>query len=256
MSRRVLVRAVPASYADVTSTHPDRHRITVEAAHSQHATYVAALREAGWTPIFAPEEVRSPDSCFVEDTLVVARGVGLLTRSGHPGRRCETDGIAATVDGILPLERAPGEARIDGGDVLRVGATLFVGRSGRTDEAGVAALRRTFSPRGLEVCAVDVAGALHLKCGCSSPLPGLVLVDPEVVDPRVFGDATVLRTDPDEGFAANAVGLGSRVLVDARAERMMAHLAALGLTPVPIDAPDLRWGDGALTCLSVLLDPV
>ena len=58
-------------------------------------------------------------------------------------------------------------ATIEGGDVFRVGKTLYVGLSARTDRAGVEALRALVEPLGYMVHPVEVRGCLHLKTACT-----------------------------------------------------------------------------------------
>ncbi|HCU69693.1 MAG TPA: amidinotransferase, partial [Desulfomicrobium sp.] len=51
---------------------------------SQHAAYVDCLRSLGLTVTVLPAAQGFPDACFVEDTAVVVREVGVITRPGAP----------------------------------------------------------------------------------------------------------------------------------------------------------------------------
>ncbi len=246
-----LVRAPGDSYRDATRSDPSP--IDVPLARAQHAAYVEGLRWLGHRVVALPADERFPDGCFVEDQALVVGGRALILRSGHPGRRGEADAVAAALAAEgLEVRRMAGEGSVDGGDVLRVGRTLLVGRSARTDEAGVRAVAAAFPD--LVVREVEVpAGVLHLKCVCSSPVPGLVVVADGAVPPSTFsGLARVLVTPAADAWAANLVGEGSRVLVGAGHPAVTAALRAEGLACLELDASEIRRGDGSLTCLSLI----
>src|SRR5262249_57107560 len=117
-----LVRAVPNSFARALARRAPDPPIDVDRARAQHAAYVAALREIGLGIVTVPADDACPDCCFVEDTVVVAGGVALLTRPGAPSRRGEVDAVARALDGRIELARTDPPATVDGGDCLRLGA--------------------------------------------------------------------------------------------------------------------------------------
>jgi dimethylargininase len=249
-----LVRPVASSFADALAQQAPGAPIDVALAQAQHAAYVAALRGLGLGVRELPAEAAHPDGCFVEDMAVVAGDRALITRSGAPSRRGEAPSVAAALAGEgLELHQMAAPATLDGGDVLRVGQTLLVGRSGRTNAAGVEALRAAFGPLGYRVRAVAVPAALHLKCYLSSPRPGVLLAARGRVAPAwVEGLGEVVWLPEEEAYAANVVGVGERVLVAAGHPRAAAALAALGLEPVALAVSEIAKADGSLTCLSVL----
>jgi hypothetical protein len=68
---------------------------------------------------------------------------------------------------------------MDGGDVLRVGETVYGGRSARTNDAGIEQIRDLLEPLGAKVLAAPVTKVLHLirhparpRVPRLSPLPG------------------------------------------------------------------------------------
>ena len=82
-----------------------------------------------------------PDSVFVEDAAVVLDEVAIVTRPGAASRRPETAAVADALGGLRSLEHIVEPGTLDGGDVLRVGRRLFVGRSRRTNDEGIGQLR-------------------------------------------------------------------------------------------------------------------
>jgi len=254
LPRHALVRGIPDSYADALGQVPGAPRIDVRRAREQHAAYVDALRGLGLSVTELPEDEALPDCCFVEDTAIIAAGHALLTRPGADSRRAEVDAVAAALAGGPMLHRVEAPARIDGGDVLRVGDVILVGQSERTDPAGLAAVQQAFVPLGFDVRGVAVPrGTLHLKCHASAPVPGLAVVaEGSPVEGLLPAGLRIVRVPRTEAYAANTVGVGETVLVAAGYPEAAARLRAEGLTVVALDTSELARADGSLTCLSLI----
>ncbi|MDQ3370758.1 MAG: arginine deiminase family protein [Myxococcota bacterium] len=247
-------RGVPASFADALCATPAAVPISVELARQQHAAYRAALVELGVvvTEVAIADEL--PDSCFVEDTAVVAPGVALVTRPGAVSRRPETAAMAAALAGQLDVSHMVAPATLDGGDCMRVGSTVYVGRSARTNAAGIARLAEVFEPRGVRVVPIAMpAGVLHLKCVCA-PLGDERITLADGTIPRdAFGDVHVVAIPAEERYGANVVAIGAHVLVADGFPRTHAALTAAGFRVVPLATTEFRKADGALTCLSIVI---
>jgi arginine deiminase len=105
---------------------------------AQHAAYADALAASGWTIQQVPVAEDCPDSVFIKDKVVVCEDLAVLARPGAPARRAEVAGAAGAVRSLglrTAAIREPGT--LDGGDVLQAGRTVYVGRGGRTNGAGV-----------------------------------------------------------------------------------------------------------------------
>ncbi len=250
MPMTAIVRGIPSSYAYATVRSP-LGPIDVALAGAQHAAYVAALRALGAAihPVSIADDLA--DSCFVEDHAVVCDDLALACRLGHPGRREESGPVLDALGQYRTVERMTA-GNLDGGDVLRVGRTLFVGRSARTDADGVKALERVFGPRGYTVVPVPLGDHLHLKCVVTALDDTTVLLADGTVDPAAFHRFEVVRVDARDAYAANVVAIGQSVLVAAGFPRVEDTLVRRGLHVVPVDLSELRKGDGSCTCLSIL----
>ena len=252
MTPTAIVRDVPPSFDEALCAAPVP--IDVARAAEQHAAYRAALASWGLTVERLPADATYPDGCFVEDTAVVAGKLAVITRPGAPSRRGEVDAVAAALAQYVELSWMEGPATLDGGDVLRAGKRFVVGRSARTNEDGIAALRAAVAPRGYEVRAVPMEeGVLHLKCVCSPLADDLVLVAEGTIDPAAFAPARVIVVPRDEAYAANAVAWNGRALLPAGHPRTKRLVEAAGFTVTELDNSELRKADSALTCLSVLV---
>lgn len=250
-----IVRAVPTSFVGALAAEPPDPPLDAARASAQQTAYAAALAGLGVELVSLEADEACPDCCFVEDIAVVVADAALVTRPGAPSRRAEVTAVAAALAGRLELHRMEPPATLDGGDCMRVGRTIFVGRSERTNAAGIDRLAEVAGPRGLTVVPVDMPpGVLHLKTVCS-PLSGeRVLLAPDTIPPATFAPARVLLVPPTEAHAANVVTIDEHALVAADAPATAALLAAAGLRPVAVDTSELRRADAALTCLSIVVD--
>jgi dimethylargininase len=233
-------------------TYREREPIDREAAARQHRGYREALRECGARVVTLPPAEEFPDSVFVEDTAVVLEELAVLTRPGVGSRRGEVSLIEPEVARLRGVARVEPPATLEGGDVLRLGRTLYVGLSPRTNAEGAAALRRLVAPHGYEVLTVEPRGCLHLKSGCSALDDGAVLVNPGWVDPANFRGREVLAVDAAEPWAANVLSVAGRVCVGAAFPRTAEMLAARGRDVRAVEVSEFAKAEGALTCLSLL----
>jgi dimethylargininase len=249
-----LTRAVPAQIEACELTHLERQPIDLARARAQHAAYEAALTALGCRVVRLPEEPDLPDSVFVEDTAVVVDELAVLTRPGAASRRAEV----ATVQAALARHRRTASIEppgtLDGGDVLRVSRALYVGRSGRTDDAGIRQLRDLLTPHGYSVTAVPFQGCLHLKTAVTEAAEGTVLLNPDWVDPAIFAGLTHIAVEPDEPMAANVLRVGNTVLCAAAYPRTADRLRRLGVAVQVVDASELAKAEGGLTCGSVIFE--
>ena len=249
-----ITRAVPDAFADALAAVPPDPPIDVARARVQHAAYQAALGALGLEVVTVPADPACPDCCFVEDTAVVAGGVALITRPGAPSRQAEGAAVAAVLAARMEVVTMTAPATLDGGDCLRLGRTLYVGRSARTSAAGVARAAEVFGPRGLDVVAVDLPpDVLHLKCVCARLADDRVLVVRGALPAGVFGAAAVVWVPPEEAYAANVVAVDDRAIVAAGFPRTHDALAGAGFTVHPVATTEFRKADGSLTCLSILI---
>ncbi|WP_043263686.1 dimethylargininase [Streptomyces sp. CT34] len=251
-SRHALVRRPGPRLAEGLVTHVDRRPVDPVRALGQWEEYVRVLREHGWRITEVEPADDCPDAVFVEDTMVVFRNVALLARPGADSRRPEVAATRAAAGALgcsLNEIRAPGT--LDGGDVLKVGDTVYVGRGGRTNAEGVRQLRAVFEPLGARVVAVPVSRVLHLKSAVTALPDGTVIGYPPLVDdPAVFPG---FRPVPEEAGAHVVLLGGDRLLMAAEAPRTARLLTDLGYRPVPVDIGEFEKLEGCVTCLSVRL---
>jgi dimethylargininase len=250
--RVAFVRVPSANLAEgIVSARSGVH-VDRDTADRQWDDYVAALTGSGWQIVEVAQADDQPDAVFVADTAVVlSSNIAVLTRPGAEARRAEVAAVGDRLreNGFILYElEAPGT--LDGGDVLVVGKTVYVGRSGRTDADGIRQLREVVAMAGLDltVVAVPVPSGLHLTASASALPDGTVLVSGTELDPAVFGRA--LRVPVGEG--SNVVALDERtVLVPASAPGTAELVADLGYTVVKADLSEFEKLEGSASCLSI-----
>jgi dimethylargininase len=150
-----LTREISPAITRCELTHREREPIDLDAARRQHAAYEECLRDAGCRVERLPAGPDMPDSVFIEDTALVVDEAAIVTRPGAPSRRIETAAVAGVLARYRPVHQMASPGTADGGDVLIAGRRVFVGRSTRTNQAGIDEMRDVLGPHGYEVTAVE-----------------------------------------------------------------------------------------------------
>lgn len=233
-------------------THLSRQLIDLSLANRQHDIYIEALQRGGITVKILPEEMLLPDSAFVEDPVLMLDEGAVLCRLGAPSRATESELLHQEIEGLRAVFTIEAPGTLEGGDILRVDRTLFVGLSSRTNPDGIAQLRGIVGAWGYQVVEVAVQGCLHLKTAVTSPATGLLILNPRWVDLSRFEGFEILLVAEMEPWGANTLCLNDRVLVAASAPKTARILQSKGVTVVTVDVSELQKAEAGLTCMSVL----
>ena len=249
--RLALVRMPSPRLAEGLLTHQERVDVDADLADAQWEGYVEALRAEGFTLVDVPHADELPDSVFIEDALVVIGGTAVVTRPGAPERQPETAAAEQTARELgLRLERILEPGTLDGGDVLAIGDTLYVGRGGRTNAEGIRQLRVIAARHGRVVVAVPTTKVLHLKSAVTALPDGTVIGHPDLVD-----DTSMFRSflPVPEAEGGHVVVLDDHsVLMAASAPQSAELIRSLGYRVVTVDITEFEKLEGCVTCLSVL----
>ena len=248
-----ITRGISPAFARCELTHLAREPIDLERARRQHAAYEAALRELGFRVEALPPLPEHPDCVFVEDVAVVLDEVAVIARPGAESRRGEESAVAEALAPHRPLVRVAAPGTLDGGDVLRLGRRVFVGRTPRSNADGRRQLRDLLAPHGYEVVEVEVRGCLHLKSAVTAIGDGAVLMHPPWIDTAPFAEVERVEVDPEEPYAANVLRIGDTVVMPAAFPRTAVRLASRGLYVRALEVDELAKAEGAVTCCSVLV---
>ncbi|OYX24067.1 MAG: dimethylarginine dimethylaminohydrolase [Rhodobacterales bacterium 32-66-7] len=214
--------------------------LTLMQAH--HADYIATLRETGTVVIELPPLEAYPDNVFVEDTALCLPQGAIVMRPGAPSRLGEAAEMAPHPQARHGQEVAVSEAQshTEGGDILVTEAEVLVGRSARTNAAGIAELTRLVTPWGHKGAEVQTPpGVLPFKTDCSLPDAGTIL--------------STARQSASGGFARY------RLIDIPKAEKAAANirdrLVAAGYKVREIGNSECAKLDGAMSCPSLRFTP-
>jgi dimethylargininase len=252
MTRIAITRAVSPAIVHCELTHLDRQPIDLMAARAQHHAYEEALRALGCEVLSLPADPALPDSVFVEDTAVVFDELAVIMRPGAPSRRPEIVTTAVALRPYRPLVRIAPPGSMDGGDVLRVGRTVYVGRTGRTNQAAIDQLTAGLSPHDYVIRAVPVHGCLHLKSAATQVAADTILCNPRWVDPAAFAPLHVLEVDSAEPYAANGLLIDAQVLYPTTFPATRRRLEGRRIAVTLVDVSELQKAEGAVTCCSLV----
>jgi dimethylargininase len=246
---------------------------------AQHAEYVRVLQQYVDRVVTLPAANDFPDSVFVEDTVVAVGSEVVLTQPGHASRVGEVQSMHEALlqhpdlkDHVTILDdmRLHGNATCDGGDVLRMGDTMFVGMSQRTNVGGWQVLQSAF-PR-LQVMPIPAVAqgkvALHLKSVVTNLNDRAILVPTGNLGDLVISALQNALVQPktefdvyrlDDMLSCNVVALPGTVIAQKRMNdksRLALERACTeqNLELVLVDTSALAAKDAALTCCSVLLE--
>jgi dimethylargininase len=264
---RVLVRApVPADLARWREfgwlAEPDP-----AIAAEQHGVLCEVLRGAGAEVVYAEGGVAGdPDAVYVFDPVIVSDRGALLLRPGKEGRRGEPAVIAEDLRALgVPVAfemRAPATA--EGGDTMWLDQrTLLVGRSYRTNDAGIEALRHELP--GVDVLAFDLPrlggpdACLHLLSLLSPLDDDLVVGYAPLMPIRLLEllaqrDIAIVEV-PEEEFGSmgpNVLALAPRVAlaVDGNPQTQR-RMEAAGVDVTVYEGSEISHkGQGGPTCLT------
>lgn len=236
-------------------------------AAEQHEGLCLLLRAAGAEVVYAGSDVgEDPDAVYVFDPVIVSDRGALLLRPGKEGRRGEPSAIAEDLRALgVPVAFEMAEpATAEGGDTMWLDQrTLLVGRSYRTNDAGIRAFREALP--GVEVLAFDLPrlrgpdACLHLLSLLSPLDDDLVVAYPPLMPIRLLellAERGIAMVEvPEEEFGSmgpNVLALAPRVVVavDGNPETRR-RMESAGVDVSVFEGSEIAHkGEGGPTCLT------
>lgn len=248
-----VVRRLPATFDECIKPPEPAPPIDLALAREQHRAYCDALRSLGLELVVIDADDRYPDCVFVEDTAVAAGATALLTRFGVASRRGEETAVGRVLARFKRLARVAAPATLEGGDVMRIDTTLYVGVTPRTNRVGVRELRRAVSGEGFTVVPVPVTGVLHLKSAVTCLGNDTVLMAPGFFDESLIAAGRIIVVPPEERYAANCLAVNGTVLLSDGYDATRELVENAGFATRTLSTSEFKKAGGSLTCLSILL---
>ena len=247
-----ITREVSPSFDRCELTHLAREAININVAKAQHRQYENCLADLGCAIHRLPVEPEMPDSVFVEDTAIVLDELAIITRPGAESRIAETPSVAKALEVHRRLYHIEPPGTIDGGDVLCVDRTLYVGLSSRSDKSGIEQLCGFVAPFSYAVEPVKMQGCLHLKSAVTRVGRNTLLVNRAWVDVGAFAGMDLVDVDPTESMGANALLIGEVAVYPTAYARTRERLEDRGIAVRTVDVSELAKGEGGVTCCSLI----
>jgi dimethylargininase len=241
---------------------PDPGRLAAE-----HEAFRARLEEFGAEVVVAETSPASGlDAVYPYDPALVTDEGAVLLRPGKDSRLGEVDVLGGALEraGVPIAARIEAPATVEGGDTLWLDSgTLVVGRSYRTNDAGIAALADALP--AVDVLPFDLphhrgrAELLHLLSLISPLDDGLVVAYPPLMPTRLVELLRQLEIEvievPDDELATqgpNVLALAPRValaLEGSPETRRRLERAGVDVRTYRGEELSLK-GDGGPTCLT------
>jgi dimethylargininase len=248
-----LVRPPGKSFVNGLSQNSDA-MVDYDLALEQHTGYCKTLEDLGLEIVSLPVLEYHPDSCFIEDTVLITELVAIITRPGHPSRLKEVEDVKDLLKSqslIIESIKAPGT--LDGGDVLRVHNQFFIGRSQRTNQSGAWQLGEILTRYGFTATEIPVKDFLHLKSAVTW-LGGSILIGHQDLEPH-FQQPTRyqwIAPEQSEVKCANTLRIHDEVLIPRECPKTQFIISELGFNTICQDISEFEKKDGSLSCLSVV----
>jgi N-dimethylarginine dimethylaminohydrolase len=236
-------------------------------AAEQHEVFCGILADAGAEVLFASSDVAGdPDAVYVCDPAIMSDRGAMVLRPGKVGRRVESTAIAEDLTAVgVPVAFEMAEpATAEGGDTMWLDQrTLLVGRSYRTNDAGIQALRDALP--GVQVLAFDLPSlkgpdaCLHLLSLLSPLADDLVVAYLPLMPIRLLEllaerEIRIVEVPEDEfeSMGPNVLALAPRVAlaVDGNPETK-SRMERAGVEVIVYEGSDISHkGEGGPTCLT------
>jgi len=230
---RVLLKHPRQAFKDAASIERQWRELNftappdLERAIAEYDRFVTLLQDDGHSPQFLPDtNATGLDSIYVRDASIICDRGAILCRMGKPAREAEPAAQEAAFRAlgypIVGTIAAPG--CVEGGDVVWLDRrTMAVGRGYRTNDDGIAQLRRFLGDAIDDLITVQLphwkgaADVFHLMSIVSPIDRDLAVVYsrlmPVAFRERLLDRGTTLVEVPDEEFdsmGANVLALGPR----------------------------------------------
>jgi dimethylargininase len=191
---------------------------------------------------------------FVEDPALVLDELAVILPLGTPSRGPEAASLAKALCKFRKLEYVTSPAKMEGGDILRIDRTLFVGQSTRGNEEGIRQLRAIVGSYGYEVVSVPVTGCLHLKSAVTYLGKNILLANRSWFATQAFFGYEWIDVAREESHAANALAVADNIIFPSSFPCTRARIQQRGFQITQIDISELQSAEAGLTCSSLLFD--
>jgi len=249
MKKRAIVRPPGHRFKSCLSEHPLHHTLNFELALEQHKAYCQTLQVLGLELIELEQDHEHPDSCFVEDTVVVYGNRAMITRMAKESRRGESEGVEIILSEFKQIGSVEAPGTLEGGDVIHLPDSLLCGITKRTNREGAAQMERWLK---VPVHHIEDPNIMHIKSHVTYLDGNNILLNPRYVDNPVLDSFSKIVLPPEETHSANSLTIGDCVILSDRHNKTAQLVKDVGFEVIQLDMSEFEKCDGALTCLSII----
>lgn len=225
-----------------------------ELAVIQHNKYIEALDKAGLEVTVLEADEDYPDSVFVEDPAIVTDDFAVITNPGAEPRKGEIEAIETAIRDFYPatkIHKIESPGILEGGDVLQVENSLYIGLSNRTNKAGARQLSEIAARYGYKTINMEIEDLLHLKSGVSYIGDNTILMVVNFLGKSEFNKFNQILLGDSEAYAANSIQVNDYLIIPSGYSMAKGKLEAAGFKLITLDVSEFRKLDGGLSCLSL-----
>lgn len=252
MCKRAIVRFPSAEFSKGTTTL--KNEVTCyEKCVKQHNDLISLLNSLGLYVTILPSNPDFPDSGFINDNMLIIDTKCIILSMFNQSRKGEKQLISGFVnDNFTVIGDIEQPATIEGGDILRIANTFYIGVGNRTNIEGFTQIKSILNAEGFKVIKVNLSGNYHLKTQVSYIGKNIILAYGEMASAPEFSNFRKIILPKDEEFAANSFVAGGYVIVPKNAEKTINILRRNNILVKPVDISEFIKLNGGVSSLVVL----
>ncbi len=249
MSKYAIVRPPGANFKRCISDHPLHHTLNIELALKQHKTYCETIHNLGVEIIELEPADEYPDSCFVEDTVVVFGKRAIITRMAKESRRGESQRVEEVISEFKQVTTILAPATLEGGDVIHLPNSLLCGLTQRTNREGASQMEKWLET---PVHCIEDLKIMHIKSHLTYLGRNTILLNQRYLEDAVLESFTKIVLPSEESHSANTLAIGDVVIMSVRHKKTAELVREAGFEVIHLNMSEFEKCDGALTCLSII----
>lgn len=253
----------PPNYMEIKEVINDvqkryqEENINVPVAMEQHRKFVEVLNEQGVETVLLDPSKKYPEQVFTRDIGFTVGDTVFIGEMASSIRQGEERVLQTWLDVEQIRSETLGSSRVEGGDVIIDGDTLYIGISSRTSKNAVRELQEKLPD--FNVIPISFNDKyLHLDCVFNILSPTEALIFEEALDQETVAMLaaryTLLPVNAKEQFAlgTNVLSIGNRrVFSQPQNKNVNEQLTAHGFHVIEVDFSEIIKSGGAFRCCTM-----
>lgn len=236
---------------------PQSMTVSIDIAIKEHHHFVSTLKDYGVEVVSIPPAKQFPEQVFTRDTGFVLGDTLFIANVQNYIRQGEEEYLRGQLEKIsLPYQTIP-QGKIEGGDVIVDGDTVFVGISNRTNREAANQLQSLLP--NFNVVEVPFSDAyLHLDCIFNILSPNEAIIYPEEIHGEKIEllkkryDLISVSKEEQATLATNVLSLGNKMVISLPVNKELnKELRRRGYEIIEVDFTEMIKFGGAFRCCTL-----